>query len=142
MQVVEFTKWYMWKLQTKMLRNQISSQKCCQKATQCAIEIALLPQMLLLIVNWKSFKSTSCWGGRWSWLFVMFSDGFLSLMGWRFTVSLLVNRSNKATARALDKNNPKNIFKREWVLFWFGRVSIANVFSLMIFYTNQRETRV
>ena len=42
----------------------------------------------------------------------MFAGEELSLVGWRLAVSL-VNSSNKATARALDRNNAKNIFKRK-----------------------------
>ena len=43
---------------------------------------------------------------------LLFTEEELSLVGWRLTGSL-VNSSNKATARALDRNNAKNIFKRK-----------------------------
>ena len=83
-----------------------------KKATFCTIVIAFCPQMSLLMVNWKLFKSTSCCGGIWRCLVDFLTPVFRSLLlmpGPAVENSLVKNKS-RPMAETLNRKHPTNIF--------------------------------
>ena len=83
-----------------------------KKATPYTIVIAFCPQMSLLMVNWKLFKSTSCCGGIWRCLVDFLTPVFRSLllMPGPAVENLLVKNKSRPMAETLNRKHPTNIF--------------------------------